>query len=380
MSFNASQSRKQRVVVGISGGVDSSVAAYLLQQAGYDVVGLFMKNWEEDDGTEYCTAIEDLESARKACEILGIELHTANFAAEYWDNVFEDFLDDYRSNRTPNPDVLCNREIKFKQFAKYANLLGGDYIATGHYVGIEHTADGPKVTKAKDSNKDQSYFLQAVSKDKFTRVLFPLGDWLKKDVRKLAQEVGLDNHNRKDSTGICFIGERRFADFLQRYINDAPGQMCDEFGVTISQHRGLHQYTFGQRQGLGIGGLPDRSEAPWYVAGKHAPTNTLLVSQNQNRLCGHWLLCSQVNWLRQPSLPAKIQAKIRYRQTDQACEIFAAPNRRISVKFDEPQRAITPGQFVAFYHAEELLGGARITGMDESRANRITLPIRQQSQ
>lgn len=357
-----------RVIVGMSGGVDSSVAAYLLLQQGYQVEGLFMKNWEEDDGTEYCTALQDLADAQQVCERLGIKLHTANFAAEYWDNVFEDFLNDYQANYTPNPDVLCNREIKFKQFARYANRLGAQYIATGHYARIEHPSDSqrPIMRKGLDRNKDQSYFLQAVASTQLHNALFPLGDWQKADVRQLAMQLDLHNHARKDSTGICFIGERRFADFLQRYLSDQPGKIVDTNGLLLGNHRGLHQFTLGQRQGINLGGIKGRAEAPWYVVGKLPEQNLLVVSQNQQHLLTSWLRASSANWLEPLALPLKCRAKIRYRQPDQPCRISAAADGTLLVKFETPQRAVTPGQYVAFYQDQQLLGGARIDAFDQS--------------
>ncbi len=353
-----------RVIVGMSGGVDSSVAAYLLQRANYRVQGLFMKNWEEDDGTEYCTAIADLEDAARVCDKLGIDLHTANFAAEYWDNVFEDFLTGYRANHTPNPDVLCNREIKFKQFADYASRLGAEFIATGHYARICRTADGTQLHKAADRNKDQTYFLQAVPAAQLRNALFPLGGWQKQQVRELAQQLDLHNHARKDSTGICFIGERRFDDFLARYIQDRPGAITDTSGRRLGQHRGLHHFTLGQRQGINLGGVRGRPEAPWYVAGKLAARDLLVVSQQAHNLQSRWLRATAVNWLQQVTLPALGSAKIRYRQDDQACRISAAADGGVLVKFDTPQRAVTPGQYVAFYDGTRLLGGARICATD----------------
>jgi len=360
-----------KVIVGMSGGVDSSVAAYLLQQQGFAVEGLFMKNWDEDDGTDYCTAIADLEDAQQVSDRLGIPLHTANFAAEYWDNVFSHFLEEYRNWRTPNPDILCNREIKFEQFVRYAETLGADYIATGHYVRRSPIAEGReqspenleesiKILKGLDNNKDQTYFLQAVPKGKLARCLFPLGDWQKPDVRRLAESLGLTNHRKKDSTGICFIGERRFADFLGQYIHDQPGAMTDRQGRILGQHRGLHQYTIGQRQGINLGGLAGRPESPWYVMDKIPANNTLRVTQDEADLAGTWLRAREANWLQPMDLPLRCSAKIRYRQQDQACVVSLAADGSLLVRFDHPQRAITTGQYIAFYEDDELLGGANI--------------------
>lgn len=370
-----------KVIVGMSGGVDSAVAAHLLLHQGFQVEGLFMKNWDEDDGTEYCTAITDLADAQQVCERLGIQLHTANFAAEYWDNVFSSFLHEYQNWRTPNPDILCNREIKFEQFVRYAETLGADYIATGHYVrrtpipqvstGV-HSSSHLAVTflKGRDANKDQSYFLQAVPQHKLERCLFPLGDWQKTAIRELAKSLGLANHRKKDSTGICFIGERRFADFLSQYIADTPGPMRDTQGRYLGEHRGLHQYTIGQRQGINLGGLPGRPEAPWYVMAKQPLTNTLFITQNNSDLGGVWLRATDVNWLSDTALPLRCSAKIRYRQQDQSCTVKPAADGTLLVHFDERQRAITTGQYVAFYDDERLLGGANIICRDEP-----TLPI-----
>lgn len=347
------------VVVGLSGGVDSAVAALLLQQQGFQVSGLFMKNWDEDDGTEYCTAIADLADAQQVAEQLGIELHTANFAAEYWDNVFAEFLSEYQLGRTPNPDILCNREIKFKQFVDYADSLGADYIATGHYARMNSAG---QLRKAADGNKDQTYFLQAVPQAQLAKCLFPLGDLQKTAVREQAANAGFANHGKKDSTGICFIGERRFEDFLARYLPAEPGPMVDEQGVTLGQHRGLQFYTLGQRQGLGIGGRAQHRESPWFVLGKDLATKTLVVTQDEVLLNSDWLAASQLNWLSGGAPPpgTRLQAKVRYRQPDQMCQIFQRADGMLGVKFDQPQRAVTPGQYVCFYAQEQCLGGGVI--------------------
>jgi tRNA-specific 2-thiouridylase len=347
------------VVVGLSGGVDSAVAALLLQQQGFQVSGLFMKNWDEDDGTEYCTAITDLADAQQVAEQLGIELHTANFAAEYWDNVFAEFLSEYKRGRTPNPDILCNREIKFKQFVDYADSLGADYIATGHYARMNSAG---QLHKAADGNKDQTYFLQAVPQAQLAKCLFPLGDLQKTAVREQAANAGFANHGKKDSTGICFIGERRFEDFLARYLPAEPGPMVDEQGVTLGQHRGLQFYTLGQRQGLGIGGRAQHREAPWFVLDKDLSTQTLVVTQDQALLNSDWLAASQLNWLSGSAPPpgTRLQAKVRYRQPDQMCQLFQRADGLLGVNFDELQRAVTPGQYVCFYAQEQCLGGGVI--------------------
>ncbi|EKF73630.1 tRNA (5-methylaminomethyl-2-thiouridylate)-methyltransferase [Alcanivorax hongdengensis A-11-3] len=351
------------MIVGMSGGVDSSVAAARLLDAGYQVEGLFMKNWNEDDGTEYCTAREDLMDAMQVAGVLGIELHTANFASEYWDRVFEHFLAEYRAGRTPNPDILCNKEIKFQAFLDHAVTLGADYIATGHYARVDHS--GPaRLLRAVDTNKDQTYFLHAVDHEKFARTLFPLGDLEKPQVRQIAEEKGFANHKKKDSTGICFIGERRFKDFLEQYLPAQPGNIEDDHGHVIGQHDGLMYYTLGQRQGLGIGGRADAGDAPWYVAGKDLERNVLIAVQGTDHplLFRRELTSAPVMWtaLQAPVLPARLTAKTRYRQPDQACIVEDAGNGKVRVIFDVPQRAVTPGQSVVFYHGQECLGGAVI--------------------
>lgn len=359
----------RRVIVGMSGGVDSSVAAYLLQQQGYQVEGLFMKNWEEDDGTEYCTAKEDLADAQSVCEKLGIQLHTANFSAEYWDNVFEHFLQEYRAGRTPNPDVLCNREIKFKAFLEYARELGADLIATGHYVQKQDQEDSTWLCKGVDSSKDQSYFLCEVNEDCLSQSLFPVGSLRKAEVRQIAERLGLRTYDKKDSTGICFIGERKFRDFLQTYLPAQPGDIQSVDGQIVGRHSGLMYYTLGQRQGLGIGGLRNRPEAPWYVVGKNMRENLLIVSQgNENKdLFSSELIANKPTWINSqaPGLPLRCTAKIRYRQSDQACTVVpgdtgTGSGNQVRVQFDEPQRAVTPGQYVVFYQDQRCLGGAII--------------------
>lgn len=349
----------------MSGGVDSSVAAYLLLQQGCKVEGLFMKNWEEDDGTEYCTALEDMADAQSICDNLGIPLHTANFAAEYWDNVFEHFLHEYKAGRTPNPDVLCNKEIKFKAFLEYACELGADYIATGHYAQRSEDLQSAKLMKGLDANKDQSYFLHAVSGKQLAKTLFPIGAMEKPQVRQIAEQQGFINHNKKDSTGICFIGERRFSDFLEQYIPAKPGKIITDSGDVIGDHRGLMFYTLGQRQGIGIGGLKDHTESPWYVVKKDLEKNTLVVAQGNNHplLFTQSLNCSKVDWVSgtAPALPFRCTAKTRYRQPDQACIIKNQPEGRgYLVSFANKQRAVTPGQSVVFYDTLNCLGGGVI--------------------
>ena len=361
--YNTSIVKKTKVIVGMSGGVDSSVAAKILIDQGYAVEGLFMKNWEEDDGTEYCSAIEDLADAGNICEQLGIQLHTANFAAEYWDNVFEDFLKEYAAGRTPNPDVLCNREIKFKLFSTYATRLGADYIATGHYVrGLLSKCGSFKLFCGIDSNKDQSYFLQDVPLRQLAKCLFPLGDLTKPEVRAIAEQHGFRNHQKKDSTGICFIGERRFRDFLGTYLPSCPGDIYSQSGVPVGKHIGLAFYTLGQRQGLGIGGAAGFSEAAWYVLSKNLESNRLIVTQDQDLLDAPALVCSGFNWLlpAPPSLPLTCSARIRYRQGSQPCVVSQRSEGGYHVQFCSPQRAITPGQYVCLYQDQQCLGGGVI--------------------
>lgn len=352
-----------KVIVGMSGGVDSSVSALLLLEQGYRVEGLFMKNWEEDDGTEYCTAKEDYADAQAVADRLGITLHGANFAAEYWDNVFEHFLAEYRAGRTPNPDILCNREIKFRAFLDYAMVLGADYIATGHYARRGEADGRATLLKGLDGNKDQSYFLHAVGHAELERTLFPIGDLEKPEVRKLAGRHELATAKKKDSTGICFIGERRFRDFLQQYLPARPGDIHSLDGECLGRHQGLMYHTIGQRQGLGIGGLANHSDEPWYVVGKDLENNVLLVAQGRDHpaLFSPALFASELFWVagEAPPLPLACSAKVRYRQADQAC-VVSRQGAGYTVVFEKPQRAVTPGQSVVFYTGEHCLGGGVI--------------------
>jgi tRNA-specific 2-thiouridylase len=348
-----------RVVVGLSGGVDSAVAALLLKQQGYDVTGLFMKNWEEDDTETRCSAEEDLKAARAVCAQLGIELRTVNFSTEYWDRVFHYFLEEHKRGRTPNPDVLCNKEIKFKAFLDHALALGAELIATGHYARVEKRDGRYRLLKARDAQKDQTYFLYALGQAPLSRALFPVGHLTKPEVRELARTAGLPNYDRKDSTGICFIGERDFKSFLARYLPAQPGDIRALTGERLGRHDGLMYYTLGQRHGLGIGG----AGAAWYVARKDMATNTLYVVQGEHHpaLFSGGLAADDLHWVTgSPSaLPLHCAAKSRYRQPDQGCLLNATANG-VAVHFDQPQRAITPGQAVVFYDGDECLGGGTI--------------------
>lgn len=348
----------KRVVVGMSGGVDSSVAALLLQQAGYEVVGLFMNNWEEtDDGC--CTAAEDYQDALGVCGKLGIRLYAVNLAKEYYDRVFTYFLAEYKAGRTPNPDVLCNREIKFDAFRIKADELGADYIATGHYCRISD--DGTTLLKAADANKDQTYFLNQVRTAQLKNVLFPVGGLVKTDVRKLAHEAGLVTERKKDSTGICFIGERNFKNFLMQYLPARPGDIVDTDGRKVGRHDGLMYYTLGQRRGLGIGGVPGMPENRWYVIGKDLPRNRLLVSCGEGEeLLSRGCTVSGLNIIGAPvSGTFDCTAKMRYRQPDQPVTA-TFDGDTVRVTFAAPQRAVTPGQYAVFYLGDRCLGGGVI--------------------
>ena len=357
--------KSKKVILGVSGGVDSAVAALLLKQQGADVQALHMTNWEDDDG--YCTAATDLQDARRVCRQLDIPLHHVNFAKQYRDRVFEYFLDEYRTGRTPNPDVLCNREIKFGVFRDYAKRLGGELLATGHYARTDVSDGQARLWKAADGSKDQSYFLHAVSSDALAETVFPLGDLLKAEVRRIAHQHGLAIHDRKDSTGICFIGERPFREFLSTYLPANPGPIRTPEGKEVGLHHGLMYYTLGQREGLGIGGRQDAGSEPWYVADKILDENTLVVVQGEHpMLYCRALQASSSLWIGRA--PAKLlqtgtlscSVKIRYRQPDQACIVRQKSSDLLEVSFKEAQRAVAPGQFVVFYDGDRCLGGAVI--------------------
>lgn len=364
------------VMLGVSGGVDSSVAALMLKQAGHEVQGLFMQNWEDDERNGPCRADLDRKDAVAVCAMLGLPFHARNFAAEYWDGVFEHFLAEYRAGRTPNPDVLCNREIKFKTFLDHARTLGAEKIATGHYARVDCRDGQWRLLRGHDANKDQSYFLHALGQAQLSATLFPIGDIEKSEVRRLAREAGLATHAKKDSTGICFIGERHFRHFLSQYIPARPGEMHTPAGVCVGEHEGVMYYTLGQRNGLRIGGRRDASGEPWYVVGKDVPRNILYVAQGGANadLQSTRLRASQLTWVagEAPAATFACTAKTRYRQHDQACrvELTAAG---AEVRFEHPQRAVTPGQSVVFYDGEVCLGGgiidttdARFGGMEHS--------------
>ena len=354
----------ERIVVGMSGGVDSSVAALLLKAQGYEVAGLFMKNWEDDDDDEYCSTRQDLVDVASVADVLGIELEVVNFAAEYKDRVFASFLAEYAAGRTPNPDVLCNAEIKFKAFLDHALAMGAARIATGHYAGVREVDGRFELLKAADRTKDQSYFLHRLTQAQLARVVFPLARLAKTEVRRIAREAGLPVHAKKDSTGICFIGERPFREFLNRYLPRVPGPMRTPEGAEVGEHIGLAFYTIGQRSRLGIGGRRGGEHAPWYVAGKDPGRNELIVVQGHDHplLQTRSLTAADLAWVAggPPAADAAYGGKTRYRQADAACRIGALYEAECRVEFDDPQWAVTPGQSVVLYRGEVCLGGGVI--------------------
>jgi tRNA-uridine 2-sulfurtransferase len=367
------------VIVGMSGGVDSAVAALLLRDAGYDVQGLFMANWDDEDG--YCTTATDFQDARRSCAALGIPLHRVSFAAEYRERVFNHFLRDYAAGRTPNPDVLCNREIKFGICLDYMQRLGGAWIATGHYAQVRHGASGAHLLKGLDAAKDQSYFLHSVSSAALNKTLFPIGHLRKSEVRKIAHDAGLGVYDKPDSTGICFIGERPFAEFLSRYLAMQPGPIETAEGRVIGEHRGLALYTLGQRSGIGLGGRADAASAPWYVADKDVARNTLVVVQQQDHpllLSDHFRI-EAMHWIdsadAQAAQPIECAVKTRYRQRDLECSLADSGDGFWQVELRQPARAVTPGQYAVFYSGERCLGGGIIAQRWHSRAARSASEI-----
>jgi len=349
----------------MSGGVDSSVAALLLKQQGYDVVGLFMKNWEDDDTDEYCSSKQDLIDAASVTDVIGIPLETVNFSAEYKEKVFSRFLAEYKAGQTPNPDVLCNAEIKFKAFLDHAFELGADFIATGHYAQIRKFNGMCQLLKGEDGTKDQSYFLYRLNQKQLTNTLFPIGHLYKSDVRKVAQDYNLPNFSKKDSTGICFIGERPFRSFLSRYLPHEPGEIRTQAGTIIGEHIGLMYYTIGQRQGLGIGGTKDGLDKPWFVIDKNMTNNTLVVVQGHDhpKLFQPTLSASDLTWIsgKSPHCGWVYSAKTRYRQIDAPCSIEEISKVKCKIEFAQPQWAVTPGQSVVVYESKVCLGGGIIT-------------------
>ena len=359
---------KKRVVVGLSGGVDSSVTAMLLKQQGYEVVGLFMKNWEDDDDDEYCSSKQDLIDAVSVADKLGIEIEAVNFSKEYKDRVFANFLEEYQAGRTPNPDILCNAEIKFKAFLDHAMSLGADLIATGHYAQVRENPLKPgsyQLLKADDGSKDQSYFLYRLNQAQLSKTLFPLGTYLKREVREIARQAGLINAEKKDSTGICFIGERPFQEFLQRYLPRKPGDIKTPEGKLVGHHDGLMYYTLGQRQGLKIGGSRESNGEPWFVAAKDMQKNELIVVQGHEHplLLNDGLKASQLHWISEeaPKTNWVYAAKTRYRQPDAPCEIDRINKDEVEIRFGQKQWAITPGQSAVVYESNVCLGGGIIT-------------------
>ncbi len=356
--------RRRKVVVGMSGGVDSSVAAYLLHNQGHGVRGVFMKNWQETDPAFPCTAVEDARDAMGVCENLGIELDAVDFSQEYWHRVFTHFLDEYRRGRTPNPDILCNREIKFRAFLDHALDHGADYIATGHYARITQRDGRYQLLKARDLSKDQSYFLYTLGQAQLAHSMFPLGDLKKSGVRHIAARQGFANAAKKDSTGICFIGERNFSRFLSHYLPAQSGEIRTAEGVCLGKHSGLMYYTLGQRKGIGIGGRKEAAEMPWYVVDKDISNNALIIAQGHDHplLFSHGLLTGDLHWVagEAPDFPLRCLAKTRYRQSDQVCVLSRDMAGNHCVEFEKAQRALTPGQSIVFYQDDVCLGGGVI--------------------
>ena len=354
----------KKVVVGMSGGVDSSVTAYLLKQQGYDVIGVFMKNWEEKDDRGVCLAEKDYEDVIKVCEQLDIPYYSINFEKEYWDKVFTYFLDEYKKGRTPNPDIMCNKEIKFKVFLEYAEDLGADYVATGHYARVKDVDGERLMLRGVDNNKDQTYFLSQLKQHQIKNILFPVGELEKKDVRKIAEEAGLATAKKKDSTGICFIGEKNFREFLSQYLPAQGGKMVDLDGNVRGEHIGLMPYTIGQRHGLGIGGTKDTECEAWFACGKDLENNILYVCQgfHNEKLYSDSLLASSLSFTTKNPQPNKFTctAKFRYRQPDTEVEVEVLEDNKVKVVYKEPVRAVTPGQAVVFYDGDVCLGGAII--------------------
>lgn len=349
-----------RVVVGMSGGVDSSVAALLLKQQGYDVIGIFMKNWDDTDDTGFCTATEDYNDVIRVCNQIGIPYYAVNFEKQYWDKVFTYFLEEYKAGRTPNPDVMCNKEIKFKAFLEHAVNLGADYLATGHYAQVEYRDGEYKMLRGKDENKDQTYFLNQLNQEQLSKVMFPIGNLEKSRVREIAKEANLATATKKDSTGICFIGERNFKEFLGQYLPAQPGNMETMDGEVKGKHEGLMYHTIGQRHGLGIGG----SGEAWFAIGKDLKRNILYVGQgfHNEKLYSESIIADNVSWVSNREKPAEFTctAKFRYRQEDHKVTVQLMDDNKVKVIFDEPIRAVTPGQAVVFYNGDECLGGGTI--------------------
>lgn len=366
---NRREPKDTTVVVGMSGGVDSSVAALLLKEQGYNVIGIFMKNWDEKDEEGNCTSDSDYEDARRVCDQIEIPCYTVNFVKEYWDRVFTYFLDEYRRGRTPNPDVMCNKEIKFKAFLDYAVKVGADYLATGHYARVDYFNSQYRMLKGIDKNKDQTYFLCALGQHQLSRTMFPVGHLSKGEVRKIAMDAGLKTAEKKDSTGICFIGERNFKEFLSKYLPAQPGDIISLTGEVVGRHDGLMYYTLGQRKGLGIGGRG--TGEPWFVVEKDLKNNILYVVQGEDspELYTYGLVGVNLNWVsgNPPAEEFKCTAKFRYRQPDQGVRVILKDENQCQVIFDKPQRAVTEGQAVVFYDGEVCLGGGIIDSINRNK-------------